>query len=69
MICSRTSAGNLPASAISAALAASIPVSALTGILASASGRSSASCSISMPPSRVAIARKVRLERSSRNET
>ena len=69
MTWSRTSAGNLPASAISAAFAASIPVSALTGIFASASGRSSASCSISMPPSWVAIARNVRFDRSSRKET
>ena len=69
MICSRTSAGNRPASTISVALASSIPVNAFTGIFASASGRSSASCSISMPPSCVAIARNVRFDRSSRNET
>ena len=66
---SRTSAGNFPASAISAAFAASTPVNALMEIFASASGRSSASCSISMPPSWVAIPRNVRLDRSSRNET
>jgi hypothetical protein len=63
---SRTSAGNLAASTISPAVALSTPVVASTGMRASASGRSTASCSISMPPSTLAMARKVRLERSSR---
>ncbi len=65
----RTSAGKPAASAISAAFAASHPTSASTGTLARASGRSTASCSISMPPSTDAIARYVRLARSSRKET
>ena len=54
---SATSAGNRPASTISRAFAASMPASASTGTRASASGRSTASCSISMPPSREAMAR------------
>ena len=63
---SRTSAGKFAASTISAALASSTPLLASTGMRASASGRSTASCSISMPPSFEAMARKVRLDRSSR---
>jgi hypothetical protein len=65
----RTSAGKPAVSAISAALAASTPSIGSTGTRASASGRSTASCSISIPPSTEAIARYVRLARSSRYDT
>ncbi len=48
---------------------ASTPSIGSTGTRASASGRSTASCSISIPPSTEAIARYVRLARSSRYDT
>ncbi len=66
MTWSRTSAGNFAASTISSALARSTPTVASTGMRASASGLVTAISSISMPPSTLAMARKVRLERSSR---
>ena len=56
-IWSATSAGKPAAATISCALEGVTPVSASTGTLASASGRSTASCSISTPPSLEAIAR------------
>ena len=65
---SATSAGILAAATISAALARSTPAIGSIGMRASASGRSTASSSISMPPSADAMARNVRLERSSRKE-
>jgi hypothetical protein len=65
---SATISGIRPAATISAAFARSTPAIASTGIRASASGRSTASCSISIPPSAEHIAKKVRLLRSSRNE-
>ena len=53
---------------ISAALAASTPVSGDTGMRATASGVLCATSSISMPPCTVQMDRNVRLARSSRNE-
>ena len=61
-------AGMRPAAMISAALAASTPVSGDTGILATASGLLCATSSISMPPCTVQMDRNVRLARSSRND-
>ena len=58
--------GSCAASTISVALASSTPVRASIGMRASASGLVTAISSISMPPSTEAIARKVRLARSSR---
>ncbi len=69
LIWSTSSAGNFAASAISRALASVTPSMASTGILASASGLVAATSSISTPPSTEAMARKVRLVRSSRKET
>ena len=51
------SASKPAASTISFAFASSMPVLGSTAILARASGRSTASCSISMPPSLLHIAR------------
>ena len=65
---SATSAGSFACATISSAFALSTPAIASIGTRASASGRSTASCSISMPPSADAMARNVRLERSSRKE-
>ena len=65
---SATSAGIFACATISSALAWSTPAIASIGTRARASGRSTASSSISMPPSADAIARKVRFERSSRKE-
>ena len=66
MTWSRTSAGNFAASTISVAFASSTPTVASIGILASASGLVTAISSIYMPPSTDAMARKVRLDRSSK---
>ena len=65
---SRASSGSRPATAISRALARSMPVSAPTGIWATASGLVAATSSISMPPSTEQMERKVRFARSRRNE-
>ena len=53
---------------ISAALAASTPVSADTGMRATASGEVCATSSISMPPWTEQMDRNVRLARSSRKD-
>ncbi len=66
---SATSAGNCASATISRAFSMVTPSLAFTGTLASFSGVSSATCSMSMPPATEAMARKVRLVRSSRYET
>ncbi len=64
-----TASGNRAASTISTAFSGVQPSSASTRIIASSSGRVAATSSISMPPATLAMARKVRLARSSRKET
>ena len=64
----RSSSGKPASVTIFWAVSASMPVSGETGTLARASGRSSASCSISMPPSTLHSDRYDRLARSSRME-
>ena len=66
---SATSAGNFAASTIWRATSGVTPSMASIGVLATASGRVSATSSISMPPSTDAMERKVRLARSRRKET
>ncbi len=66
---SATSAGNCARATISRAFSMVTPSLAFTGTLASFSGVSSATCSMSMPPATDAMARKVRLVRSRRYET
>ena len=65
---SAASAGILPAWTISMALAASTPVSGLTGIRATASGLVWATSSISTPPCTEQIATNVRAARSSKKD-
>ena len=58
--------GSWPAATISAAFAASTPVSGSIGIWATASGLECATSSISIPPCTEQIETKVRAARSSR---
>ncbi len=67
--CALTASGKRAASTISAAFSGVQPSRASTRIIASSSGRVAATSSMSMPPATLAIARYVRLARSSRNET
>ena len=63
-----SSSGKPPARAISSAFARSMPARGSTSTRASASGYSTASCSISMPPSTLQSERYERFARSSSTE-